>query len=145
MADNGVDYRRAALSDLETNPEKPGRRWEVSPELGMTDYNYNVAELDPGTRLSQNAYHYHEDQREFYHVLAGRCRVEVDEGAFVMGPDEFCRFDAGAPHLLHNPYDEVCRIVAVGAPPEGRHPCHQVQSYEELVEERYDGDVPTGE
>ena len=143
MTDDSDGYRRASLSDLETNPDKPGRRWEVSPQLGMTDYNYNVAELDPGTRLSRNAYHYHEDQREFYHVVAGRCRVEVEDGAFVLGTDEFCHFDAGVPHLLHNPYDEVCRIVAVGAPPEGRHPVHRVQSYEDLIDERYDGDVST--
>lgn len=130
-------YERARLTDLETNPEKPGRRWEVSPAMGLTDYNYNVAVLDSGTRLSQNAYHYHENQREFYHVVGGRCRIETDDDSFDLETDGLVVFDAGENHLIHNPFDEPCRLIAIGSPPDGRYPVHQVQSYEELVAERY--------
>lgn len=136
-------YDRLSLDDVPTNPEKPGERREVSPAIGIADYNYNVATLAPGTRLSQNAYHYHERQREFYHVLAGRVRVEVEDGAFVLGEDDLLRFDEGVPHLLHNPYGDPARVVAVGAPPEGRRPVVQVQSYEDLLAERYPDGVPT--
>jgi uncharacterized cupin superfamily protein len=138
-------YRRANLTDLETNEQKPGRRYEVSPQLDLEAYNYNVATLDAGTRLSQNAYHYHENQTEFFHVLDGRCRAEVEEGAFVLGTDDLVAFEPGVAHLLHNPYEQPCRVIAIGSPPEGRYPVEQVQSYDDLLEERYDGDVPTEE
>jgi mannose-6-phosphate isomerase-like protein (cupin superfamily) len=141
--EDGADdegYQHYSLRDLETNPEKPGRRWELSPVLGIDDYNVNVAVLEPGERLSQNAYHYHENQAEFYYVADGRCRVEADGGSFDAETDDVVRFPPGAPHMLHNPYDDACTLVAIGSPPEGRYPVHQVQSYEELLSERYDGD-----
>lgn len=138
-------YQRANLAELETNTQKPGERREVSPQLGLAEYNYNVATLDPDTRLSQNAYHYHEKQSEFFHVIAGRCRVEVEDGGFVLDTDDVIVFEQGVPHLLHNPYGRPCRVIAIGSPPEGRYPVHQVQSYEELLEERYGGRVPIGD
>lgn len=138
-------YQRTNLTDLERNSEKPGQRYEVSPQLGLSEYNYNVAVLDGGSVLSQNAYHYHENQTEFFHVLDGRCRVEVEDGAFTLGIDDLVVFEEGVPHLLHNPYEQPCRIIAIGSPSEGRYPVHQVQSYETLLEERYNDSVPTGE
>ena len=135
--------RRANLTDLETNAQKPGQRYEVSPQLDLEAYNYNVATLDTGTGLSQNAYHYHENQTEFFHVLDGRCRVEVEDGAFVLDPDDLVAFEPGIAHLLHNPYGRPCRVIAIGSPPDGRYPVEQVQSYDDLLEERYGGDIPT--
>ena len=130
-------YTLAAVSDHEVNDEKPGRRWELSPPLGLTEYNYNVAELERGERLSENAYHYHENQTEFFHLLEGRCRVEVEDGSFTIGPDDLIVFEPAEPHLLHNPFDEPCRLIAIGSPPDGRYPVERLQSYEALLEERY--------
>lgn len=138
-------YRMANLAALEIEPEKPGQRHEITPQLGLSGYNYNVAMLETGSRLSENAYHYHENQTEFFHVLAGNCRAEVESGSFDLGVDDLVFFEAGVPHLLHNPFDRPCRVIAIGSPPEGRYPVHQVQSYEELIEDRYDGTVPNGE
>ncbi|WP_101295620.1 cupin domain-containing protein [Halegenticoccus soli] len=135
------EYKCLELSRAPTEEAKPGTRWEVSPQLGIDAYNYNVAVLAPGERLSQNAYHYHERQAEFFHVLEGRCRVEVPDDSFDLGRDEVVLFEPNTVHLLHNPFDRPCRLVAVGSPPDGRYPVHQVQSYEELLAERYpDGD-----
>lgn len=135
-------YDRSTLDDHLRNSEKPGRRWEVSPGLGIEGFNYNVAVLAAGERLSQNAYHYHENQAEFFHAVEGRCRVEVDDDSFDLSADEVIHFEAGVNHLLHNPFDEPCKLVAVGHPPEGRYPVHQVQSFEDLLAERYpDGDL----
>jgi uncharacterized cupin superfamily protein len=134
------DSEHLSLDELETNPEKPGRRWELSPAFGIDDYNVNVAVLEPGERLSQNAYHYHPNQAEFYYVADGRCRVEVEGGSFDAETDDALRFAEGVPHMLHNPFDDRCKIVAIGSPPEGRRPVRQVQSYEELMAERYGRD-----
>ena len=133
----GDGYEHRSLSELEPNPEKPGRRWELSPALGVEDYNLNVAVLEPGERLSRNAYHNHENQEEVYYVVAGRCRVEAEDGSFDAGTDDAVRFEAGVNHLFHNPFDEACKLVAIGSPPEGRYPVHRVQGYEELLAERY--------
>lgn len=133
----GDGYRHRSLSEFETNPEKPGQRWELSPELGIEGYNLNVAVLEPGERLSQNAYHYHENQQESYYVLDGRCRVETDEESFTIGADEILVTDPGVNHLLHNPFEDACKLLAIGAPPDGRYPVHQVRSYEDVLDERY--------
>lgn len=130
-------FEHHALDELETNPEKPGARWELSPVFGLDAYNVNVAVLDPDTRLSQNAYHSHDDQTEFYYVTDGRCRVELPEDSLDVAAREAFRVDPGVAHLVHNPFDAPCELVAIGSPPEGRYPVHSHQSYADLLEERY--------
>ncbi|MFB6299703.1 MAG: cupin domain-containing protein [Halobacteriales archaeon] len=136
------DYEHYHLDELETNPEKPTKRWELSPQLDLTGYNFNVAIIDPDERLSQNAYHYHENQEEFFYIIEGRCRAETEDGSFDLSADDVVVFRTAVPHLLHNPFDEPCKLVAVGSPPEGRYPVEQVQSYEALLEERYPDSGP---
>lgn len=136
------EYDHHAIDDFETNPEKPGRRWELSPQLGIDDYNFNVAVLERGEPLSQNGYHYHENQQEFFYVVDGRCQVEVENGAFRLREDEIVRFDEGVVHLLHNPFDEPAKLVAIGNPPEGRYPVQQVEPAAELLTERYGSATP---
>ncbi len=128
---------RATLDELETNPDKPGRRWEISPQLGIGDYNFNVAVLEPGEPLSQSGYHYHESQTEFFYVVSGRCRVETEDGSFDLRGDGMVLFPRAAVHLLHNPFDEPCKLIAIGSPPAGRRPSRGVRTYTELLEERY--------
>lgn len=131
-----VGYTRAALSELEANPNKPSQRWEVSPQLEIEGYNFNVARLEPGERLSQTAFHYHENQEEFFFVIDGRCRVETEDESFDLGPDEMIVFREGVVHLLHNPFEVACKLIAIGYPPDGRRPVHMVKSYQEILEER---------
>jgi len=76
-------WQRYQLDESETRDDKPGRRWELSPKLDIDAFNLNVAILEPGERLSQNHFHYHENQEELIHVTAGRCRVEVVDDRFV--------------------------------------------------------------
>jgi uncharacterized cupin superfamily protein len=122
-------WRHVSLNDVGTNPEKPGDRWELSPELGIDAFNVNVAILEPDERLSQNHFHYHENQQELFYVVSGRCRVETPEEGFAMGADEVVAFEEGkaGAHVIHNPYDEPCKVVAIGWPPEGRYPVHQLE------------------
>jgi uncharacterized cupin superfamily protein len=140
-----TDYHHGTLDDFETNPEKPGRRWELSPPLGIDAYNFNVAILAPGDPLSQSGYHYHESQAELFYVIEGRCRVEIEDGGFTLDTDGVVHFAAGVTHLLHNPFDEPCKVVAVGSPPEGRYPVHQVASAEELLDRRYGDPSPSSD
>jgi len=132
-------YERRSLDELPTNPEKPGRRWELSPAFGIDAFNVNVAVIEPSERLSQPHYHYHEGQAELFYVASGRCVAEVPDGRVDLETDDVIVFERGEPgvHVLHNPYDEPCKLVAIGWPPEGRHPVHQVEALEDLLEERY--------
>lgn len=139
MTDDGEEgYQHRSLDAFEVNPAKPGQRWELSPDLGIDAYNFNVAVLEPGERLSQNAYHYHENQAEFFYLIDGELRVEVEDGSFDLQQDEVVLFEEGIPHLLHNRTDSPAKVIAIGHPPEGRHPVTQVQPYDELLAERYD-------
>lgn len=139
MADG---WKTISLTDDGAESEKPGTRWEVSPALDVDGYNYNVAVLEAGERLSENAYHYHENQSELFHIVERRCRVETDGDSFDLETHELVYFEPGEPHLLHNPFDEPCTLIAVGHPPDGRYPVREVRPHEELLAERYpDGDV----
>lgn len=134
--------RKVSLGAADANEEKPGTRWELSPKLDTDEYNYNVAVLGPDERLSENAYHYHEDQAELFHALEHRCRVETERDSFDLEADGVVHFDPGVPHLLHNPFEDPCKLVAVGGPADGRYPVRQVRTHGALLAERYpDGNV----
>lgn len=136
----GDGYAKHSLDSADTNDEKPGSRWELSAGFALPGYSYNVAVLGSGSRLSENAHH--ENQSELFHVIEGRCRVEIERESFDLGVDELVHFEPGIAHLLHNPLEAACKLVAVGAPADGRYPVEQVQSYSELLAERYpDRDV----
>jgi uncharacterized cupin superfamily protein len=130
-------WTRVRPSDRTPREDKPGQRWELSSALGIDAFNLNVAILEPGERLSQNHFHYHENQEELVYVASGRCRIEVADDGFVAEENDVVRFDAGPDgvHLVHNPFDEPCRVVAIGWPPEGRYPVERVATLDELDDE----------
>jgi uncharacterized cupin superfamily protein len=76
-------WKRVRPTEREPREDKPGRRWELSPELDIDQFNLNVAILKPGERLSQSHFHYHHNQAELIHIAAGRCQVEVSDDRFV--------------------------------------------------------------
>lgn len=131
-------WSHVSPESLAPREEKPGTRWELSPQLDVDAFNINVAVLEPGKRLSQSHFHYHEEQSELVYVAAGRCRVEVADDRFVAEENDVARFDAGPAgvHLVYNPFEEPCRLVAIGWPPEGRHPVETVSTIDELLAER---------
>lgn len=132
-----AEYDHVALADLETNPAKPSKRWEVSRQIGIEGYNLNVAVLEPGEPMAQSGLHYHPGQEEVFYVIEGRCRVELADGSFDLKPDELVRFHPGTAQLLHNPFEEPCKLIAIGYPPEGHETVQAVESTAELLARRY--------
>lgn len=130
-------YRHLRIKDVETNDTKPSDRWELSPQLGIDAYNFNIAHLQPNERLSQTAYHAHKHQTEFFYCISGKCRVETPDASFDLEPDECVIFDPDTPHLLHTLDDTTCKLVAIGHPPEDRRPVRMVKSHAEVLDERY--------
>jgi len=140
-------YTIRSRDELDPRPDRPGTRWELSPELGIEAFNLNVAVVDPGGRLSRTHYHYHENQAELCYVACGRCRVEVSDGGHDLGPGDVVTFEAGEAgvHVVHNPYEGPCEVVAIGWPPDGRYPVEKVAETADLLRERYGDEVPTAE
>lgn len=132
-----VDYRRSSLDDIEPVPDKPGKRYEVSPALELSGYNFNVVKLAGGERLPESGLHYHEAQEEFFYLASGRCRVEVEHGSFDLDEDGMAVFPAGVAQCVHNPFDEPCKLIAIGYPPEGHETGRQVQPWTDLLADRY--------
>jgi uncharacterized cupin superfamily protein len=136
-------WRRVSLTELETNPDKPGNRWEASPALDIDAFNFNVAVLDVGDRLSQNQFHYHENQRELFYVVDGACRAETTDETVTLGEDDLIVFDSGeeGAHVIHNPFEEPCKLVGIGWPQDGRFPVHQLATVDEVVKRDGSGDA----
>ncbi len=132
----GTGYVHHDVDAIPPNSEKPGTRWELSPVFDIDAYNFNIADLSPGDRLSQNAYHRHPDQREFFYVVSGRIQVEAPDDTFELGKHEAVCFEEGVAHVLHNPFDEPARLIAIGDPPEGRRPVERIKSLDALLEDR---------
>lgn len=129
-------WKHVSLDDLETNPEKPGRRWEASPAFGIDAFNFNVAVLESDERLSQNHFHYHENQKELFYVVSGACRVETRDEGFTADEDEIIAFREGpaGAHLVHNPFEEPCKLVAIGWPQDGRYPVRQLETAADVID-----------
>ncbi|AGB39994.1 cupin domain-containing protein [Natronococcus occultus] len=133
-------WTHTSLEDVATNPDKPGDRWETSPALGVEAFNFNVAVLDPDERLSQNHFHYHENQKELFYVVSGSCRARTVDETVTLETDELIAFDEGegGAHVLYNPFEKPCKLVAVGWPQDGRYPVHQLERTETAVDDHAD-------
>ncbi|QZA88556.1 cupin domain-containing protein [Salinarchaeum sp. IM2453] len=130
-----MGWKRINLRDEQTNNSKPGRRWELSPILEIDAFNLNVAILNPDERLSENHYHYHENQKELIHVVEGKCQVEVEDDQLVITTDDVIMFETGSKgtHLVHNPFSDPAKVIAIGWPPEGRYPVEKVAKKSEIL------------
>lgn len=132
-----ADYERTGLGELTPTPEKPAERFEITEALGLAGYNFNVAVLDAGERLPQSGLHYHEGQEEFFYVIAGRCRVELADGSVDLASDEMIVIRPGTAQMIHNPFAEECKLIAIGYPQEGHETAGIVKSADEVLAARY--------
>jgi mannose-6-phosphate isomerase-like protein (cupin superfamily) len=129
-------YERTALTELTPTPEKPAERFEITAALGLSGYNFNVAVLDAGERLPQSGLHYHDAQEEFFYVVDGRCRVELADESVDLDRDEMIVIRPGTAQMIHNPFGEQCKLIAIGYPPEGHATAEIVKPAEEVLAER---------
>ncbi len=82
---------------------------------GARDIGVNLVELVPGRQSAP--LHWHLREEEHFYVLAGRCVLRVDDARHVMGPGDYVCFPPATrvAHCFENPYDEPCRLLAIGA------------------------------
>ena len=81
---------------------------------GLTDFGVNLVRLPPGEWSSER--HWHSDEDEFIHVIAGRLTLITDAGETLLGPGDCAAFPKGVPdgHHLINTGDEVAVYLEVG-------------------------------
>lgn len=130
-------YEQANLSDIPVNEDKPATRHEVSKTLGIDGYNLNVAIIEPSERMPQSGLHSHEAQEEFFYVMQGRCRVELESDAVDLDSDDMILFHPGTAQMIHNPFETPVKLMAIGYPADKHQPADIVQSAEDLLAERY--------
>lgn len=82
---------------------------------GCTQIGFNLMELPPGKQSCP--FHWHQREEEHFYVLAGRCVLRSGDARHEMGPGDYVGFPAGTgvAHAFENPFDEPCRLVAVGS------------------------------
>lgn len=82
---------------------------------GGTQIGVNIVELVPGRQSCP--LHWHLREEEHFYVLSGRCVLRVDDERHTMSVGDYVCFPAGTriAHCFENPYDEPCRVMAIGA------------------------------
>ena len=91
------------------------RRRRLTEVLGLSRFGVNILELPPGTASALR--HWHTDEDEFIHVLAGHPTLITDEGRRMLSPGMMVGFPAGVRngHHLVNETEEPVRILEVGS------------------------------
>lgn len=81
-------------------------------EHPFADFGINVSVLEPG---QPNCLYHSESQQEAFLVLAGECRLLVEEGERLLGPWDFVHCPAGVDHVFVGAGDGPCVILMAGA------------------------------
>jgi len=116
-----MGYHLVDPDDLDQWDDRPTDVRSLSAAAG---YEYQgsklgarVYDLAPGEQPGL-AYHYHDEQVEFFYVLDGTLHVETPDEEYVVDTDQALFVDPGSPQRAYNPEDAdgTTRILAVGAP-----------------------------
>ena len=81
---------------------------------GARDVGVNLVELLPHKQSCP--FHWHLREEEHFFVLSARCVLRPGDARHEMGPMDYVCFPAGTrvAHCFENPFDEPCRILAIG-------------------------------
>lgn len=87
------------------NPESEMHGVPLSDATGMSRIGVHVIRLRPGKESC--VYHTHFGQEEFFYILSGRGKAEIDGCEHEVGPGDFMGFPTpSVAHHLWNPFDE---------------------------------------
>lgn len=91
------------------------RKQALSDAFGLEDFGVNLVTLPPGAWSSQR--HWHSEEDEFVHVLAGSPVLVTDAGRTQLHPGMCAGFPAGSGdgHHLRNETDEPVVYLEVGS------------------------------
>lgn len=83
-----------------------------SREFPFRELGINLSVMQPG---EPNCLYHSESQQEAFLVLAGECRVLVDDGERLLRPWDFFHCPAGTEHVFVGAGDGPCVILMAGA------------------------------
>jgi len=91
-----------------------GRELNLSRMAGAEQVHVNIMVVPPGKQSCP--FHFHMREEEHFYVLDGQCVLRSGNERHVVKPGDYICFPAGQEvgHAFENPYDEDCRILAIG-------------------------------
>lgn len=91
-----------------------GRELPVSRMAGASQVRVNIMVVPPGKQSCP--FHYHLLEEEHFFVLEGSCVLRSGDDHFTVKPGDYVCFPAnqGVGHSFENPFDEDCRMLAIG-------------------------------
>ncbi|MFC4551830.1 MULTISPECIES: cupin domain-containing protein [Halorussus] len=112
-----MGYHVIDPESVEPTSDRPCVQRAVGDEAGLENVAVNLYEVAPGEQIPL-AYHYHDDQEEVFHVLAGDLHVETPEEEYVVPEGHVFVVEPDSPQLAFNPEDaeETVRTLVLGAP-----------------------------
>jgi uncharacterized cupin superfamily protein len=94
------------------NPRAEVHGCLLSRAAGLGRIAVNLISVPPGKESS--IFHLHHREEEWAYVLEGHGIVEVDDGAYAVGPGDFAAFPPGVAHLLRNASGEPLVLLVGG-------------------------------
>ena len=96
-------------------PCKQRERKPLGDAAGLTKFGVNLLRLPPGTWSSQR--HWHTEEDEFVHVVAGEVVLVTDAGEQTLRAGDCAGFKAGdsSGHHLQNRSDAAAILLEVGS------------------------------
>ncbi|WP_267640123.1 cupin domain-containing protein [Haloarchaeobius amylolyticus] len=110
-----MSYTKTSTADVDSViDEEYGGMWFLRDALETEHVGVTIMELEPGSKGKEHD-HSHDGQEEVYVVVAGTVDVELEDETVPLAEDEALRLSADETRQLKNPYDEVAKLVLVGA------------------------------
>ena len=112
-----MGYRTIDPDDVEPMDDRPCETRPIADAAGLGNLGCRLYRVDPGEQIPL-AYHYHDEQEEFFYVVSGRLHVETPDGEFVVPAGQLFVADPESPHRAFAPgdADESAVVLAAGAP-----------------------------
>lgn len=106
-----LDYRELRSDESFSH----GTKYSVSDAVGSNNQSISVIRFDPGEKgpLSYHA----EPVEEFYFVIEGSFRIQLDDEVFVADEDTVAFIPPGVAHRPVNDTDEPAVLLVVQTPP----------------------------
>jgi len=84
-----MGYHVVAPDDIEPTPDRPSETRYISEALDMENIGLRVYRVEPGEEIPLSGLHYHGEQEEVFHVVAGELHVETPGTTYRVAAGQF--------------------------------------------------------
>jgi len=113
-----MGYHVVDPDDIEPTPDRPSETRYISEALDMENLGLRVYRVEPGEEIPLSGLHYHDEQEEVFHVVAGELHVETPGTTHRVDAGQFFVAEPESPHRAYNDSDAAgtAEVVGIGAP-----------------------------